>query len=782
MATTYGSKSLFDVKDEIDRYYDDLYSGLIDGVFLDEFSNDLARVGYYQEIRDYVKGKDANALVIGNPGTSFTNNPSGQTTYTVDDYARSMDVITTFENTGSAYATNYTPPSWVNDFGADRFAHIIHSQSAWTATLLATISARKAGMVYVTDDGSPNPYDQFASYWTTEVKALSDHNDSERSVVSYTATDDLFPNPERGFYRHTETHSPLYTLLDGSTLLGYRQTENVTLILRLFYLEGFVSSAITQAYLDNMQADFNTLRGAGLKAVVRFAYTQDSTAPFGDASKAQIISHLAQLGPVLQANGDVIAVVQAGFTGTWGEWAFTDHFGISDLSDPSLFADRREVLDGILDALPASRMVQLRTPFYKYQMFFPLAGTPSALVPLSPLDAHSGSAIARTGHHNDCFLASETDFGTYGAVGSIGADKGYLEVDTRYVPMGGETCSPNPPRSSCATALLELDRFHWSYLNNGWNPYVLGGWDTGGCMPEVKQRLGYRLALVKGMYSDAVDPGGSFTGHIQLRNDGWAAPFNPRDVELVFRHTVTGAVHSTPLADEDPRFWLAGETQVLDHRFPANVPPGDYDLLLHLPDPEPSIAGRPEYAIRYANDGVWEEGTGYNALGHTVRVLEPAGQAPVADAGPDQNLACTSDAGATVTLDGSGSSGAPSTPLTYSWREGSLEIATGVSPTVNLALGAHTLDLVVDDGTAESAPDQVVIIVEDLIAPTISAALEEVRKESKAKGRKRSKPKPRKKKGSDDDSQSDDSQSDDGSAGRGGNRYRVVLSATDPVR
>lgn len=215
MATTYGSKSLFDVKDEIDRYYDDLYSGLIDGVFLDEFSNDLARVGYYQEIRDYVKGKDANALVIGNPGTSFTNNPSGQTTYTVDDYARSMDVITTFENTGSAYATNYTPPSWVNDFGADRFAHIIHSQSAWTATLLATISARKAGMVYVTDDGSPNPYDQFASYWTTEVKALSDHNDSERSVVSYTATDDLFPIPSAG-----STATPKLTPRSTRFLMG----------------------------------------------------------------------------------------------------------------------------------------------------------------------------------------------------------------------------------------------------------------------------------------------------------------------------------------------------------------------------------------------------------------------------------------------------------------------------------------------------------------------------------------------------------------------------------
>ena len=31
------------------------------------------------------------------------------------------------------------------------------------------------------------------------------------------------------------------------------------------------------------------------------------------------------------------------------------------------------------------------------------------------ISAHDGSHISRTGHHNDCFLASDTDYGTYTA-------------------------------------------------------------------------------------------------------------------------------------------------------------------------------------------------------------------------------------------------------------------------------------------------------------------------------------------------------------------------------
>ena len=149
----------------------------------------------------------------------------------------------------------------------------------------------------------------------------------QTTTVDYVGTSTLMPNPERGFYHHTETHSNDYTALDLATLQGYRRDEQITLILRLFYLEDFINSDISPTYLGNVQADFDTIRAAGLKAIVRFAYTNQlpPTPPYGDAPKAQILRHLEQLQPILQPNRDVIAVVQAGFVGVWGEWYYTDY-------------------------------------------------------------------------------------------------------------------------------------------------------------------------------------------------------------------------------------------------------------------------------------------------------------------------------------------------------------------------------------------------------------------------------------------------------------------------
>ena len=44
-------------------------------------------------------------------------------------------------------------------------------------------------------------------------------------------------------------------------------------------------------------------------------------------------------------------------------------------------------------------------------------------------------------------------------------------------------------------------------------------------------------------------------------------------------------------------------------------------ILLDLPDPERGLHGRPEYTIRFANDGVWEPQTGFNTLRATLEVL-----------------------------------------------------------------------------------------------------------------------------------------------------------------
>jgi hypothetical protein len=94
-----------------------------------------------------------------------------------------------------------------------------------------------------------------------------------------------------------------------------------------------------------------------------------------------------------------------------------------------------------------------------------------------------------------------------------------------------------------------------------------------------------------------------------------------------------------------------------------------------------------------------------------VWVLTPPNQPPVANAGPDQTVECTSSAGTSVTLDGSGSSDPDNDPLDYTWTgpfpEGGGTV-TGVGPTVTLAQGGpYTITLSVDDGNAGTHSDTV---------------------------------------------------------------------------
>ncbi len=98
--------------------------------------------------------------------------------------------------------------------------------------------------------------------------------------------------------------------------------------------------------------------------------------------------------------------------------------------------------------------------------------------------------------------------------------------------------------------------------------------------------------------------------------------------------------------------------------------------------------------------------------------LGPSNLSPVADAGVNQTVECTSVDGAEVQLDGSGSSDPDGDPLTYSWTWDG-ESTTGVSPTVVLPLGTTTITLVVNDGTADSDPDTVDITVEDTTPPEV---------------------------------------------------------------
>lgn len=460
----------------------------------------------------------------------------------------------------------------------------------------------------------------------------------------YTPIDDDVPNPERGFYRQ---FVPFWLgtqrgAFDDRILAAVR-ADGLTVVRAYFVIDEFAATTLPPQALDDIAAAFATVRRAGLKIIPRFAYNFPTLAQYPraeDAPLERVLGHLDQLTPLLVANADVIAFMEAGFVGAWGEW----HSSSNGLLDPDRGLNSRTaaIVNRLLSALPSTRMVALRYPFHKQQLF--------GLQPVAPRDAFSGTAQARLGAHNDCLGAGPTNAGTYSPPArfaqSIEALKTYLGLDNRFVPQGGETCgagedsaAPLPAEVRCSAALADLARMRWSTLNLGYHPDVIRLWQQEGCFGEIRRRLGYRFRLVDASLMSRAVAGRRWAVAIRVTNDGFAAPFNPRLVELVLRHAGSGRLVRFPVT-ADPRLWGPGETRVIgvDMVFPEGLDEGDYDVLLHLPDPERGLYGIPAYSIRFANTGVWEPSTGFNDLQMRTTVLAPATERRADCAEPDRGF------------------------------------------------------------------------------------------------------------------------------------------------
>lgn len=416
-------------------------------------------------------------------------------------------------------------------------------------------------------------------------------------TVTFTGSDELFANPERGFHRDVD-------IVTGTDFTWVAEA-GLSLARTYVRLDDYRNSSLPDSLLTAMGVGFAAARAAGIKLVPRFAYN------FGfedDAPLARVLEHIGQVAPVLQANADVIAVMHAGFVGAWGEW----HSSTNELTSTE---NSRQIAEALLDALPDSRMIQIRTPGAKEAMWGPA---------LTAAEAFGGSYKARAGHHNDCFLCNETDAGTYPS-NDIEAYKDFVAQETLYTPMGGETCQVNEgnQRGDCPTTLAELERLHWSYLNLSFFEPAIDQWRTEGCFDTIDRRLGYRLRLVEADVPPAVRPGGQFVLRVALHNDGFAALYNPRPVLVVLDDGANR--YEVALDAVDARRWAAGEDSSFTTRLelPSAMPEGDYQLALWLPDEVAALRTNPAYSIRFANDAGWDTVTGYQVLG-SVAVLDTA--------------------------------------------------------------------------------------------------------------------------------------------------------------
>jgi Domain of unknown function (DUF4832)/Domain of unknown function (DUF4874) len=434
-------------------------------------------------------------------------------------------------------------------------------------------------------------------------------------TINFEPSSEDFPNPERGFFVQSAYDQKQGWGIEPQTVeqLKAMRAKNFSLLRMYYILEPWRESKLPIELLKRIELDFSRAREAGIKVIPRFAY---NFGMFADATQSRVLAHLTQLAPVLRKNADVIAFMEAGFVGAWGEWHSSTN-GLMN-NDGSVNQASSSIVKKELSILPRSRTVAVRTPSYK----FALASNQA----LDVKKAFNGTAQARIGAHNDCFLASENNWGTYK---NRQLEMDFYHQDNLFVPQGGETCNSADdakPYIGCENSLKELSYLRFSTLNIGFEEGVLNGWSTGDCLNEIKQKLGYRLRLLEAKIPDRVKPGSSLKLELQITNDGFAAPYNPRLLELQLQQVGTGKVFKVKLRgghtkNQDPRFWQPGQTYTvkLEVGVPQQLQPGDYRVLLALPDPEPSLYPRAEYAIRLANQNTWQSG-GANDLLHTVKL------------------------------------------------------------------------------------------------------------------------------------------------------------------
>lgn len=403
------------------------------------------------------------------------------------------------------------------------------------------------------------------------------------------------PNPERGLMRQRQLWP------DHVEPVSASHDPNTTLLWFYIRLDAYRTRPLDEVGLGRIQDALDRVRDAGLKVVLRFTYNFERGGE--DASLEQVLEHIRQVEPLLVANSDIIAAIQAGFVGSWGEWQRSPS-GLTSLES------KQAIIQALVEAVPSRVMLQLRYPADKMALF---GG------PLTEEQAFGGSPAARIGHHNDCFLADESDLGTYRPLPAE-PWKAFVAQEGRFTPVGGETCRDNPPRTLCPTALAELERLHWTFMNAGYQPEVIERWKADGCWDTIRRRLGYRLTLTGASVVEEIRPGGLLDLDVRLLNRGFASMYNRRPVFVVLQGD--SATYGMELPDVDLRRLEPSETLSISvrARLPATVPEGAYRLALWLPDANEALRSRPSYSVRFANRGVWDATAGYNVLTNDVLV------------------------------------------------------------------------------------------------------------------------------------------------------------------
>jgi hypothetical protein len=165
--TEFATRPLPKIEADIDRWA--RFYPEIQGIFLDAQSIKAEDVGLYVDLREYVRAKLGDALVVTNPGTLCVE------AYFDQD---ATDFAVVFEN--SRGFDEFDLPLWRLRYRPDQFAALPHGVPSADAMeeMVRQAVEKGIGYIFVTDGEMPNPWLGLPTYWAELVEAVEKINAS----------------------------------------------------------------------------------------------------------------------------------------------------------------------------------------------------------------------------------------------------------------------------------------------------------------------------------------------------------------------------------------------------------------------------------------------------------------------------------------------------------------------------------------------------------------------------------------------------------------------------
>eukprot|EP00040_Diaphanoeca_grandis_P035361 m.222177 g.222177 ORF g.222177 m.222177 type:complete len:689 (-) comp33365_c0_seq1:650-2716(-) len=191
--------------------------------------------------------------------------------------------------------------------------------------------------------------------WTASMTLSTTLPSVPTTTYYFTGTSAMRSNPERGFRHEIDQGCDRGGITDAQ--IAQMVQNNLTVSQVYCYLP--VNDTLTPQVFQSVQAAFDKLRSAGVKALWRFAYDRDMPGE-NDYTTETIVNHIAQLKDKFSTNIDAVYVLQAGFIGSWGEWHSSKRNIHLNATATSLIVEAE-----LFELLPPDRKINVRVPVYK---------------------------------------------------------------------------------------------------------------------------------------------------------------------------------------------------------------------------------------------------------------------------------------------------------------------------------------------------------------------------------------------------------------------------------